>query len=329
MTHLLEVKELSACFYTASGVVRAVNSISYSLNQGETLAIVGESGCGKSASALCLLRLIPDPPGRIVGGKIIFDGQDLLKLTNEEMRKVRWSEIAMVFQDPLASFNPILTIGFQIQEALLLHEKMTHRQARNRARELLALVGIPNPERRLEQYPHQFSGGMRQRAMIAMALSCNPRLLIADEPTTALDVTLQAQIVDLISDLQQQLGMAVIWISHDLGVIARLAQRVAVMYAGSIVEEADVETLFASACHPYTKGLLQSIPQVHARRSRLVSIPGQPPDLTEVNPGCPFASRCEYVVNRCQKEDPSLESIGPGHQAACWQKHETRGNAGC
>ena len=328
MTHLLEVKRLSARYYTPGGVVRAVDSISYSLDQGETLGLVGESGCGKSASALCLLRLLPDPPGRIVGGEILFDGRDLLQLSDREMRKVRWSEIAMVFQDPLASLNPVLTIGFQIQEVLRLHEGMTYRQSRDRARELLGLVGIPDPERRLDQYSHEFSGGMRQRAMIAMALACNPRLLIADEPTTALDVTLQAQIVDLVKELQQKLGMAVIWISHDLGVIARLAQRVMVMYAGAIVEEADVRALYHTPGHPYTRGLLRATPHAGAGRERLASIPGQPPDLIEELPGCPFAPRCEHTVQRCRQEVPVLEPVGPAHRVSCWQKDGLAGGAG-
>lgn len=328
MTHLLEVKRLSARYYTPGGVVRAVDSISYSLDQGETLGLVGESGCGKSASALCLLRLLPDPPGRIVGGEILFDGRDLLKLGDREMRKVRWSEISMVFQDPLASLNPVLTIGFQIQEVLRLHEGMTYRQSRARTGELLGLVGIPDPERRLDQYAHEFSGGMRQRAMIAMALACNPRLLIADEPTTALDVTLQAQIVDLVKELQQKLGMAVIWISHDLGVIARLARRVMVMYAGAIVEEADVRDLYGTPRHPYTRGLLRATPHAGTGRERLVSIAGQPPDLIEELPGCPFAPRCEYMVERCRQEVPALEPVGPAHLVSCWQKDELAGGAG-
>ena len=328
MTHLLEVKRLSARYYTPGGVVRAVDSISYSLDQGETLGLVGESGCGKSASALALLRLLPDPPGKIVGGEILFDGRDLLKLGDEEMRRVRWSEIAMVFQDPLASLNPVLTIGFQIQEVLRLHEGMTYKQSRSRAGELLGLVGIPDPERRLDQYPHEFSGGMRQRAMIAMALACNPRVLIADEPTTALDVTLQAQIVDLVKELQQKLGMAVIWISHDLGVIARLAQRVMVMYAGVIVEEADVRALYKTPRHPYTRGLLRATPHAGAGGERLVSIPGQPPDLIEELPGCPFAPRCEHTVDRCRQEVPALEPVGPAHRVSCWEKDQLAGGAG-
>ncbi len=327
LTRLLEVRNLAAHFYTQNGVVKAVNSISYELEEGDTLGIVGESGCGKSVSVLCLLRLIPDPPGKIVGGEILFQGRDLLTLSNEEMRRVRWAEIAMIFQDPLTALNPVLTVGFQIVEPLKLHQRMSTRQAKDRAAELLDLVGIPNARARLDDYPHQFSGGMRQRVMIAMALSCNPRLLIADEPTTALDVTIQAQTIDLVKRLQQQFGMAVIWISHDLGVIAGLAKRVIVMYAGYVIEEAGVEDLYSNPSHPYTIGLLRSMPQLNQEReAQLTSIPGQPPNPAALGPGCPFAVRCSYAVEKCQHENPPLEVIGEGHQVACWEKDKVKGD---
>jgi oligopeptide transport system ATP-binding protein len=306
--------------------VKAVNSISYELDEGDTLGIVGESGCGKSVSVLCLLRLIPDPPGKIVSGEILFRGRDLLQFSEEEMRQTRWSEIAMVFQDPLTALNPVLTVGFQIAEPLKLHERMSTREARDRVVELLDLVGIPNSRGRLDDYPHQFSGGMRQRVMIAMALSCNPRLLIADEPTTALDVTIQAQTIDLVKRLQDQLGMAVIWISHDLGVIAGLAKRVIVMYAGHVIEEASVEDLYASPSHPYTIGLLSSMPQLNQEREvQLASIPGQPPNPVDLGPGCPFAARCGYVVDNCHQDNPVLETIEEGHRVACWETDRVKG----
>ena len=327
MTCLLEIRNLTTHFYTREGVVQAVNGISYTLDEGETVGIVGESGCGKSVSTLSIMRLIPNPPGQIVAGEILFKGKDLLKLSREEMRSVRWAQIAMVFQDPLTYLNPVLSIGFQITEALKLHKGMTDAAACDRAAELLDIVGIPDPAGRLDDYPHQFSGGMRQRAMIAMALSCDPLLLIADEPTTALDVTVQAQIVGLVRRLQKQLGMAVIWITHDLGVIARLAQRVIVMYAGYIVEAARVEDLYASTRHPYTIGLLASLPRLdEAPGRKLFSIPGQPPDLTDLPQGCPFAARCAYVTEQCRKENPPLERVADDHQVACWEKDKTIGS---
>ena len=326
MARLLEINNLTTQFHTRDGVVRAVNDISYAVEEGETLGIVGESGCGKSVSMLSIMRLIQDPPGKIVDGEILFRGRDLLRLSEEEIRSVRWAEIAMVFQDPLTSLNPVLTVGFQITEALELHERMSRARARERAVELLDLVGIPSAAERLDDYPHQFSGGMRQRVMIAMALSCNPQLLIADEPTTALDVTIQAQIIELVKRLQEQLGMTVIWITHDLGVIARLAQRVLVMYAGCIVEEAGVKDLYASTRHPYTIGLLGSLPQRGESSGRkLFSIPGQPPDLASFTEGCPFAPRCNYVVERCKQENPPLETVAPGHRVACWERDKTGG----
>jgi oligopeptide transport system ATP-binding protein len=323
---LLEVNNLQTQFFTQDGVVHAVNGISYGLREGECLGIVGESGCGKSVSVLSMMRLIPDPPGKIVGGEVYFRGRDLLKLSEEEMRYVRGAEMAMVFQEPMTSLNPVLTVGFQIMEALKLHQGMNTREARERAAELLAMVGIPQAADRLDDYPHQFSGGMRQRVMIAMALSCNPSLLIADEPTTALDVTIQAQIVDLVKRLRDKLGMAVIWITHDLGVIARLAERVIVMYAGYIVEEAAVKEVYGYPRHPYTLGLLGSLPRLDgAHGGKLVSVRGQPPDLVFLPSGCPFVPRCDYAVERCEREMPPLEPVGVGHKVACWEKDKTEG----
>ena len=320
MPALLEVKGLRTEFRTPDGVVRAVNGISYALDAGETLGIVGESGCGKSVSALSIMRLVPRPPGQIVAGEVSFDGQNLLALSASEMRKIRGRQIAMIFQDPMTSLNPVLTIDQQISEAIVLHLGLTAARARARAIELLDLVGIPDPGRRVDDYPHQFSGGMRQRVMIAMALSCNPRLLIADEPTTALDVTIQAQIVDLVSRLQRELGMAMIWITHDLGVVARIADRVVVMYAGRVAEEGTVDEIFDNPRHPYTLGLLGSVPRLdEVRRERLRPIEGMPPDLTREIRSCPFAPRCDYAIARCTEEEPPLVEVGiPTHRSACW-----------
>ena len=319
--HLLEVKNLTTCFHLEDGVVHAVNGISYVLDEGETLGVVGESGCGKSVHALSIMQLIPIPPGRIEAGEVYLQGRDLLSLSDADMRHVRGVEIAMVFQDPMTSLNPVLTIGLQITEMLRLHQGMDANQARDRAAELLDMVGIPEAAQRLDDYPHQFSGGMRQRAMIAMALSCNPRILIADEPTTALDVTIQAQIIDLVKRLRDRLGMAIIWITHDLGIIAGLAQRVNVMYAGSIVESGAVKRIYGNPHHPYTLGLLGSLPHPDdALRSRLVSIEGEPPDLLYMPSGCPFRVRCGYAVERCSHEMPPLQEVGSGHKAACWEK---------
>jgi oligopeptide transport system ATP-binding protein len=316
---LLEVKNLRTWFYTQDGIVKAVNGISYTLNQGEALGIVGESGCGKSVSALSIMRLIPTPPGRIVEGEVIFDGRDLLKLSDDEIRRVRGNEIAMIFQDPMTSLNPVLTVSRQITEALELHLGMSASSARKRAIELLDLVGIPSARSRVDDYPHQFSGGMRQRVMIAMALSCNPKLLIADEPTTALDVTIQAQILDLIKRLQQELGMSLILITHDLGVVAGLTDRINVMYAGYIVESAPTEVLFSDPRHPYTLGLLRSIPRIdEPRKERLIPIEGLPPDLVSPPQGCPFQPRCVYAVERCVPENPTLAPVQRGHTIACW-----------
>lgn len=317
---LLEVKDLETKFFTQDGVVHAVNGISYHVDEGETVAIVGESGSGKSVGVMSLIRLIPQPPGKIVNGSVDFEGQNLMDLAEEDLRHIRGNRIAMIFQDPMTSLNPVLTIGRQITESLELHMSMNRTQSRARAVELLELVGIPAAANRLDDYPHQFSGGMRQRVMIAMGLSCNPQLLIADEPTTALDVTIQAQIIDLVERLKQELGMAIIWITHDLGVVAGMAERVIVMYSGFIVEEASVEDLYAAPHHPYTLGLLRSIPRLdEAQRERLVPIDGLPPDLLDPPSHCPFAPRCEFVVERCWEANPPLEYVSDGHASACWR----------
>jgi oligopeptide transport system ATP-binding protein len=319
MAKLLEVKNLKTQFFTQDGVVHAVNGITYEVGSGETIAIVGESGSGKSVGVMSLIRLIPEPPGKIVAGEVWFDGQDLLKLSEEELRRIRGNRIAMIFQDPMTSLNPVLTIGRQITEAIELHLRFSREEARRRAIELLELVGIPGASSRLDDYPHQFSGGMRQRVMIAMGLSCNPQLLIADEPTTALDVTIQAQIVDIVERLQQEMGMAIIWITHDLGVVAGLADRVIVMYSGFIVEESGVDSLYARPRHPYTLGLLRSIPRLDlGRQKRLIPIEGLPPDLLDPPSHCPFAPRCPFSIEKCWEENPPLMQVGPGHRSACW-----------
>jgi len=324
MKHLLEIENLKTRFYTDDGVVHAVNGLSYEMDEGEILGIVGESGCGKSVHALSIMRLIPDPPGKIEAGKIHFDGRDVMVLSERDMRSIRGAEIAMIFQDPMTSLNPVHTIGFQIVEALTLHLRMGEKEAKQRAADLLDLVGIPDAKRRLNDYPHQFSGGMRQRAMIAMALSCNPMLLIADEPTTALDVTIQAQIVDLVKRLQKDFGMAVMWITHDLGVVAELAQKINVMYAGYIVERGDVRDIFKRTRHPYTMGLLGSLPRIdESPGTKLRSIPGLPPDLIDLPKGCPFAIRCDHVTDRCRADNPPLEEADTsGHLIACWRWDE-------
>ena len=307
-------------FFTQDGIVHAVNGISFEVSKGETLGIVGESGCGKSVSMLSIMRLIPQPPGKIVGGEVMFEGQDLLKLNEDGIRRIRGNKVAMIFQDPMTSLNPVLTVGQQISEAITLHLGMSRQQARKRSIELLEKVGIPDAAKRIDDYPHQFSGGMRQRVMIAMGLSCSPQLLIADEPTTALDVTIQAQIIDLVRDLKAELGMAIIWITHDLGVVAGLADRVIVMYAGYIVEHAPVKALYQDPRMPYTLGLLRSIPRLdEQRKTKLSSIDGLPPDLLNPPEGCPFAPRCPYVIEKCLVEIPPLVSTGSdNHLAACW-----------
>ena len=316
---LLEVKDLQTIFSTSDGVVNAVNGISYSLKSGEALGIVGESGCGKSVGALSIMGLIPNPPGQVVDGEILFDGTDLLSLSAEKMRQVRGQQISMIFQDPMTSLNPVLTIGQQIGEALRLHKGLDKKGARQQTVHLLETVGIPDAEQRLNSYPHQFSGGMRQRVMIAMALSSEPKLLIADEPTTALDVTIQAQIVDLIKRLRDELGMAIIWITHDLGVVAGFVDKVVVMYAGHIVEMAPLKEFYANPLHPYTIGLLGSLPRIDAKSDqKLVSIDGLPPDLIDMPSCCPFIDRCSYAIERCGEENPLHRQVGPEHYIACW-----------
>jgi oligopeptide transport system ATP-binding protein len=321
---LLDVQGLETTFKTPEGVVHAVNGVSFGLKEGETLGVVGESGCGKSVTMLSILGLIATPPGKVEAGKAEFFGQDLLKMSKDEMRAVRGAQIGMVFQDPMTSLNPVLTVGRQLQEPLMLHLGMTKKQAEERAAQLLEMVGIPNAADRLGDYPHQFSGGMRQRVMIAMALSCSPQVLIADEPTTALDVTIQAQIMDLVKRLRNELGMAIIWITHDLGVVAGLAQRVIVMYGGFIIEEAQVDELFKDPEHPYTIGLIGSLPRVDQTDHRkLYSIEGLPPMLFEKPNHCPFAPRCKFALEHCWKENPPLELVGPDHRAACWVDTKT------
>ncbi len=339
MTTLLDVQSLETQFATSAGVVRAVDRVSWDVQQGETVALVGESGCGKSVSALSVMRLVAAPAGRIVGGRVLFKGRDLLTLSEEEMRRVRGREIAMIFQEPMTSLNPVLTIGRQLTEGLEIHLGMDAAAARRRAAELLAMVGISDPQRRLTQYPHQFSGGMRQRMMIAMALACEPALILADEPTTALDVTIQAQILELLKDLSRRLGVAMLIITHNLGVVARYADRVNVMYAGRIIERATARELYANPRHPYTLGLLKSVPRLDVpRRQRLDPIEGQPPDLTHLPAGCAFAPRCHFSIERCRVEAPALRpvpsrgeprpggepspsvvDVGSGHVSACWE----------
>jgi oligopeptide/dipeptide ABC transporter ATP-binding protein len=320
MAALLEVRDLRTTFQTSAGVVRAVDGVSWDVQEGETVALVGESGCGKSVSALSIMRLVAEPAGRIEAGEIVYKGRDLLKLSEPQMEQVRGREIAMVFQEPMTSLNPVLSIGRQLTEGLEIHLKMTPARARARAIELLGMVGIPDPGRRLAQYPHHFSGGMRQRMMIAMALACNPSLILADEPTTALDVTIQAQILELMRDLSRRLGVAMLIITHNLGVVARYADRVNVMYAGRIIEQAAAREIYANPRHPYTLGLLHSVPRLdEPRRARLDPIQGQPPDLTRLPPGCAFAPRCAYRVERCAAEVPPLEPVASGHSSACWE----------
>lgn len=321
---LLDIRDLRTRFHIAEGTVYAVNGVSICLKEGETLAVVGESGCGKSVTMMSAMQLIPVPPGEIVSGQAFYRGRDLLKMNEKDMEHIRGSEIAMVFQDPMNALNPVLTIGRQITEALRVHLDMNPEAARERATELLAQVGIADPAQRLKDYPHQFSGGMRQRAMLAMALACAPSVLIADEPTTALDVTIQAQIVELVRRLRDELSMAVIWITHDLGVVAGMAERVVVMYAGYIVEEAEVDDLYERPRHPYTLALLGALPRVDRRRdNRLKSIPGAPPNLLVEPKGCPFAPRCEYACERCWQENPPLVSMGVNHRAACFVDIDT------
>ncbi len=323
MPRLLEVENLKTQFETGAGTVKAVDGISYHVDEGETVAIVGESGCGKSVSAMSILRLIPDPPGKIVDGRIIFDGRNLLDLPDSEIRKVRGGQISMVFQEPMTSLNPVLTIGLQLTETMILHLGLSQEEADKRAIELLGLVGIGEAERRLKQYPHQFSGGMRQRVMIALALSCKPKLIIADEPTTALDVTIQAQILELMRNLTKDMGVALIIITHNLGVVARYAERVIVMYAGKIVEKGTAKQVYHNPRHPYTIGLLNSVPRMDLHRGRrLVPIEGQPPDLTRLDQGCSYRPRCRWAIDKCAASFPPLESAGDGQLSACFRKDE-------
>jgi peptide/nickel transport system ATP-binding protein len=330
---VLEVKDLQTFFYTRGGLVKAVDGVSFTLGKGETLAIVGESGCGKSVTSLSLMRLIAEP-GRIVGGSVLLDGRELTGLDEGTMRQIRGNQISMIFQEPMTSLNPVMTIGRQISEAVILHQQLPQRAALKRAIEMLHLVGIPEPAQRVKEYPHQLSGGMRQRAMIAMALACNPKVLIADEPTSALDVTIQAQILDLIAKLQRELGTAVILITHDLGVVAETAERVIVMYAGRKVEEATVDDLFARPMHPYTRGLMNSIPRLALMRretgaaaERLQEIPGIVPALTNLPQACTFAPRCAFADDKCRGQFPPYEEKAPQHWAACWHSDRLREGA--
>jgi len=318
---LLDVRNLRTRFHTGEGAVQAVNDVSFQVNDQETVGIVGESGSGKSMTMLSVMRLIPQPPGKIVNGEVIFEGQDLLKLSLPDIRKIRGNRIAMIFQDPMTSLNPVLTVEKQLTEAIRLHLNMGKTAARDRAIELLEHVGIPGASDRIRNYPHQFSGGMRQRVMISMGLACNPKLLIADEPTTALDVTIQAQIVELVKRLKEELNMAVIWITHDLSLLASLADRILVMYAGQIVESAPLNQLYDNPRHPYTLGLIQSIPRLdEAQKAELKPVDGMPPDLIDYPQGCPFAARCPYVIDQCHSDDPNLEIVGDNHTVACWVK---------
>ncbi len=316
---ILEVRNLKTQFQTQDGIVKAVDDVSFYVMPGETLGVVGESGCGKSMTGLSIMRLIPSPPGKIVAGEILFNGDDILRMSDDQVRSIRGNDIAMIFQDPMTSLNPVLTINRQISEALQLHMGMNKSQARQRTIELLRMVGIPNAEERIDQYPHQFSGGMRQRVMIAMALSCNPKLLIADEPTTALDVTIQAQILDLMRVLQTERDTGVILVTHSMGVVAGMADRIQVMYAGHIVETSSTEEIFANPRHPYTVGLLKSIPRLDAtRKEKLEPIRGLPPDLIDLPDMCPFVPRCNYAREKCEQKNPPLLEVKPGHWSACW-----------
>ncbi|MHC2995573.1 MAG: ABC transporter ATP-binding protein [Candidatus Atribacteria bacterium] len=317
MKTLLEIKNLKTHFFTHEGIVKAVDGISFRINQGETLGIVGESGSGKSVTALSVMRLIPHPPGKIVNGEIYFEGKDLLKLNDKEIRKIRGKKISMIFQEPMTSLDPVFTIGHEIVEAIQLHQGLSKEEARKKAIEVLKIVGIPDVEKRINNYPHELSGGMRQRVMIAMALSCNPTLLIADEPTTALDVTIQAQILRLINDLKDKFGASVMLITHNLGVIAEMCDYVAVMYAGHIVEYADVYTLFHNSLHPYTKGLSKSIPRLDVEVENLDAIPGIVPNLLDLPSGCPFHPRCDFCFKKCMKEMPELIEIENSHLVKC------------
>ncbi len=321
---MLEVRDVRTRFHTQDGIVHAVNGISFDLDEGELLGVVGESGSGKSVTMMSLLKLLPMPPAEIVSGRALLEGENLIALDPERLRRVRGAQVGFIFQDPMTSLNPVLTVGYQITEPLRVHLGQSRAAARRRAVELLELVGIPMAASRLDDFPHQFSGGMRQRVMIAVALACEPKVLIADEPTTALDVTIQAQILDLVKRLRRELGMAIIWITHDLGVVAGLADRVMVMYGGLVVERAGVRALYGRPRHPYTRGLLRTLPRLDGTRSeRLESIAGQPPNLARAPAACPFAPRCEYAFERCWRENPVLETVAEGHEVACWLDPDT------
>ncbi|WP_134698895.1 ABC transporter ATP-binding protein [Ammoniphilus sp. YIM 78166] len=322
MEKILEVKDLHVSFNTYAGEVKAVRGVNFHVSKGESVAIVGESGCGKSVTSQTLMRLIPMPPGVIKQGKILFQGEDIVKKTDKEMEKIRGKEMGMIFQDPMTSLNPTMSIGRQIMEGLVKHQGLSKAEAKERAIDMLRLVGIPNPEARVEQYPHEFSGGMRQRAMIAIALACEPKLLIADEPTTALDVTIQAQIMDLMKDLQVKTGTSIILITHDLGVVAETCDRVVVMYAGQVIETGTVNEIFYSPKHPYTKGLLKSVPRLDLKKDEpLIPIYGTPPDLLNPPKGCAFAPRCDFAMKVCTEFDPQMEEMSTTHKAACWLNH--------
>ena len=318
MENLLEVKDLKTYFYTEDGVVPAVDGVDFELKPGQTLGIVGESGCGKSVTSLSILRLVPNPPGRIVEGEILFEGKDLVQATESEMQHIRGNDIAMIFQEPMTSLNPVFTIGKQIMEAIMLHQNLDKNKAREKCIEMLKLVGIPRAEQAIDEYPHQFSGGMRQRAMIAMALSCNPKLLIADEPTTALDVTIQAQIIELMKDLKDKLNTAIILITHDLGVVAEMCEHVIVMYAGKVVEEADILELYTDPKHPYTVGLMKSKPSLDDNRDRLEVIPGAVPNPLDMPEGCTFHPRCPHAMDICREKQPHLINNEEGRKVRCW-----------
>jgi peptide/nickel transport system ATP-binding protein/oligopeptide transport system ATP-binding protein len=319
---LLEIRSLSTHFFTEEGVVRAVENVSFEINPGEILSLVGESGCGKSVTGLSILRLIPSPPGRIVNGEIVFDGINLVQLKEKEMEKIRGNDISMIFQEPMTSLNPVFTIGDQIMEAIIFHQGLGKAEARERAIEMLDRVRIPAPEMRVDAYPHQLSGGMRQRAMIAMALSCQPKLLIADEPTTALDVTIQSQVLNLLREIQREMGMSVMLITHDLGVVAEIADRVAIMYAGRMMEYGPIDAIFAKVRHPYTKGLLDSIPQLREKKKRLDAIPGQVPDPMNLPVGCKFHPRCYLMIEECKKAEPPLVQVNGDHFSRCMRWKE-------
>lgn len=315
---LLQLEDLQTYFYTDDGVVKAVDRVTFEINKGETLGVVGESGCGKSVTSLSIMRLIPNPPGKITGGRILFEGEDLVTKSDAEMRRIRGNEISMIFQEPMTSLNPVFTVGYQIAEAIILHQKLGRQEALKKAVEMLWKVGIPSPEKRVNEYPHQLSGGMRQRVMIAMALSCNPKLLIADEPTTALDVTIQAQILELMKELKNEFNTAIMLITHDLGVVAEVCERVAVMYAGKVVEYADVQTIFGQPQHPYTWGLLRSIPKLDGNAKRLMVIDGVVPNPLHLPQGCSFHPRCRFANAQCREKEPEIRELKSGHSVRCW-----------